>query len=243
MWWGRVGSCTYCNYGWVGGGHIKISTALTSGCGIACCPCTAYAWNKWKQSFHRPHIWFCWAAHFSSNNTLGKQISLKTHQSLVRGLKSQQNLSSSSVTKPNLGTCHRVCCGKRANFLGLLLNAILLFQSTQTVPAHNWMWNKSWTFISRYPSRDGTKYNYCSHTLTTGRLISSSISLPHHKVAVTNNTHESVCWLGMLHVMVGQLWPSTTQPAGFGNEYRINIRKKQKEEEFKKGGFANLTGR
>lgn len=77
MWWGRVGSCTYCNYGWVGGGHIKISTALTSGCGIACCPCTAYAWNKWKQSFHRPHIWFCWAAHFSSNNTLGKQISLK----------------------------------------------------------------------------------------------------------------------------------------------------------------------
>ena len=32
-----------CNYGWEWWGQVQTSTALTSGCGIACCPCTAYA--------------------------------------------------------------------------------------------------------------------------------------------------------------------------------------------------------
>lgn len=30
--------------------------SLTSGCGMACCPCTAYAWNKWEHNNHRPCI-------------------------------------------------------------------------------------------------------------------------------------------------------------------------------------------
>lgn len=58
-WW--VGVCTFGKrtlviMGGSGGGNVKTSTALTSGCGIACCPCTAYACNKRKQSFHGPRV-------------------------------------------------------------------------------------------------------------------------------------------------------------------------------------------
>lgn len=36
------------------GGMQEVSITLTSGCGIACCPCTAYAWNKREHTF-MPH--------------------------------------------------------------------------------------------------------------------------------------------------------------------------------------------
>lgn len=87
----RVGGCTFWKRTVVitgGSGSLKMSTALTSGCGIACCPCTAYACNKWKQSFHRPHIGCCLPPYFSGYILLiYKSLSkTPTHQKAFRSI-------------------------------------------------------------------------------------------------------------------------------------------------------------